>query len=121
MRRACILSDPGRSWSMLNPSWDRVDALETPVPLVDLDRLERNLDRMAAYASAHRLAVRPPIKTHKPPRVAEEQIRRGAVGVTCAPLLEAEVMAEVCQNILLAYPPVGIPKLQRLLSLPNDI
>lgn len=106
---------------MLNQSWDRVETLETPVPLVDLDKLERNLDRMADYASAHRLAVRPHIKTHKSPRIAEEQIRRGAVGVTCATLLEAEVMSEVCQNILLAYPPVGGAKLQRLLALPDHI
>lgn len=106
---------------MLNQSWDRVETLETPVPLVDLDKLERNLDRMADYASTHRLAVRPHIKTHKSPRIAEEQIRRGAVGVTCATLLEAEVMSEVCQNILLAYPPVGGAKLHRLLALPDHI
>lgn len=106
---------------MLNQLWDRVETLETPVPLVDLDKLERNLDRMATYASKHRLAVRPHIKTHKSPRIAEEQIRRGAVGVTCATLLEAEVMSEVCKDILLAYPPVGGPKLQRLLALPEHV
>jgi D-serine deaminase-like pyridoxal phosphate-dependent protein len=106
---------------MLNSSGDRVEALETPVPLVDLARLERNLDRMAAYGSAHGLALRPHIKTHKSPRIAEEQLRRGAVGVTCATLLEAEVMAEVCHDILIAYPPVGNSKLQRLLSLPSEI
>jgi D-serine deaminase-like pyridoxal phosphate-dependent protein len=93
---------------------------ETPVPLVDLDRLERNLDRMAAYTGRHGLALRPHIKTHKSPRIAAEQIRRGAVGLTCATLLEAEVMLEASNNLLLAYPPVGEPKLDRLLSLPDD-
>jgi D-serine deaminase-like pyridoxal phosphate-dependent protein len=106
---------------MMNSSWDRLDSLETPVPLVDLDRMERNLDRMATYASTHHLALRPHIKTHKSPRVAEQQLRRGAVGLTCATLLEAEVMSEVCEEILLAYPPVGAPKLQRLLSLSAEI
>jgi D-serine deaminase-like pyridoxal phosphate-dependent protein len=93
---------------------------ETPIPLVDLDRLERNLDRMAAYAARHRLTLRPHTKTHKSPRIGAEQIRRGAVGLTCATLLECEVMAEVCDDLLLAYPPVGPAKLQRLLSLPGD-
>ncbi|HEV8455099.1 MAG TPA: D-TA family PLP-dependent enzyme [Gemmatimonadales bacterium] len=93
---------------------------ETPIPLVDLDRLERNLDRMAAYAAQHGLALRPHTKTHKSPRIATEQIRRGAVGLTCATLLETEVMAEASDDLLLAYPPVGSSKLQRLLSLPRE-
>ena len=93
---------------------------ETPVPLVDLDRLERNLDRMAAYAGGHRLTLRPHTKTHKSPRIAAEQVRRGAAGLTCATLLEAEVMAEVSDHLLLAYPPVGEAKLQRLLALPES-
>jgi D-serine deaminase-like pyridoxal phosphate-dependent protein len=93
---------------------------ETPIPLVDLDRLERNLDRMAGYAARHHLALRPHTKTHKSPRIAAEQIRRGAIGLTCATLLEAEVMAEASDDLLLAYPPVGSSKLQRLLSLPEE-
>jgi D-serine deaminase-like pyridoxal phosphate-dependent protein len=93
---------------------------ETPIPLVDLDRMERNLDRMAGYATRHRLTLRPHTKTHKSPRIGAEQVRRGAVGLTCATLLEAEVMAEVCDNLLLAYPPVGNAKLHRLLSLPEE-
>jgi D-serine deaminase-like pyridoxal phosphate-dependent protein len=95
--------------------------LETPIPVVDLDRLEQNLDRMAVYTSQHNLALRPHAKTHKSPRIAAEQIRRGAVGLTCATLLEAEVMAEVSSNLLLAYPPVGRAKLHRLLTLPENI
>lgn len=102
------------------PLIEGTEALETPVPLVDLDRLERNLDRMAAYASGHGLALRPHIKTHKSPRIASEQLTRGAIGVTCATLLEAEVMSEICGDILLAYPPVGASKLDRLMSLPED-
>jgi D-serine deaminase-like pyridoxal phosphate-dependent protein len=96
-------------------------ALETPVPLVDLDRLESNLDRMAAYAQSHRLALRPHTKTHKSPLVGAEQLRRGAVGLTCATLLEVEVMAEVADDVLLAYPPVGPPKLDRLMELPAGL
>jgi D-serine deaminase-like pyridoxal phosphate-dependent protein len=97
------------------------EGLETPVPLVDLDRLERNLDRMADYARSHRLALRPHAKTHKSARIAAEQVRRGAVGLTCATPLEVEVMAEVADDILLAYPPVGPAKLERLMELPPGL
>jgi D-serine deaminase-like pyridoxal phosphate-dependent protein len=96
-------------------------SLETPVPLVDLDRLERNLDRVAAYAAEHELVLRPHTKTHKSPSIASDQLRRGAVGVTCATVREAEVMSEVAGDVLLAYPPVGAPKLRRLMALPRHV
>jgi D-serine deaminase-like pyridoxal phosphate-dependent protein len=94
--------------------------LETPVPLVDLDRLERNLDRMARYAADHGLALRPHIKTHKATRVAREQTRRGALGLTCATPREAEVMAGITGDLLLAHPPVGL-KAGRLMRLPGEV
>jgi D-serine deaminase-like pyridoxal phosphate-dependent protein len=95
--------------------------LETPVPIVDLDRLAHNLDRAAAYATAHHLALRPHIKTHKSPRIASEQLRRGAVGLTCATPFEAEVMSDVCDDILVAYPPVGRARANRLAALPETV
>lgn len=98
-----------------------LEDLETPAPVVDLDRMERNLDRMAAYAAAHGLALRPHIKTHKTPWLATEQLRRGAVGVTCATPREAEVMSEVAPDLLLAYPAVGTAKARRVAGLPADV
>jgi D-serine deaminase-like pyridoxal phosphate-dependent protein len=91
--------------------------LETPIPIVDLDRLDRNLDRAARYATEHGLALRPHIKTHKSPRIAAEQIKRGAVGVTCATPFEAEVMSQVCDDILVAYPPVGHRRAERIAAI----
>ena len=98
-----------------------IEQLETPVPVVDLDRLALNLDRMAAYAALHALRLRPHVKTHKSPRIAAEQLRRGAVGLTVATLREAEVMSEVCNDLLLAYPPIGAARLERLARLPADV
>lgn len=95
--------------------------LETPAAVVDLDRLERNLDRAAAYATAHGLALRPHVKTHKTAWIAAEQVRRGAAGVTCATPREAEVMSEVANDILLAYPPVGPARAARIAALPRDV
>ncbi|MEO6878014.1 MAG: alanine racemase, partial [Gemmatimonadaceae bacterium] len=77
--------------------------------------------RAAAYATAHRLALRPHIKTHKSPRIASEQLRRGAVGLTCATPFEAEVMSAVCDDILVAYPPVGLARANRLAALPETV
>ena len=96
-------------------------ALETPAPVVDLDRMAHNLDRMAAYAALHGLALRPHVKTHKAPRVAAEQMRLGAVGLTCATPRELEVMGDVSRDLLLAYPPVGAPRLARVLALPEAV
>ncbi len=98
-----------------------LEQLETPCALVDLDRLAHNLDRMAAYCVLHGLALRPHVKTHKSPRIAAEQLRLGAAGLTCATPRELEVMSETCSDLLLAHPPVGAAKLRRVMSLPRDV
>lgn len=97
------------------------DQLATPAAVIDLDRMAANLDRMAAYVARHGIAHRPHVKTHKTPELAREQLRRGCTGLTVATLREAEVMADVCDDLLLAYPPVGDDKLQRLLALPESV
>lgn len=89
----------------------------TPAAIVDADRMAANLDKLSRYVAAHRLALWPHTKTHKTPELAREQLRRGAAGLTVATLHEAEVMAAVTPDILLAYPPVGLPKTERLARL----
>jgi D-serine deaminase-like pyridoxal phosphate-dependent protein len=99
-----------------------VTALETPVPVIDLDRVERNLARMQAYADEHRLALRPHIKTHKLPRFAQAQVALGAVGITCQKLGEAEVMADAgLDDILISYPLIGPDKARRLAALARRV
>lgn len=98
-----------------------IEQLETPCALVDLDRLAHNLDRMAAYSVLHGLALRPHVKTHKSPRIAAEQMRLGAVGLTCATPRELEVMSATCDDLLLAHPPVGAAKVRRVLSISRDV
>ena len=73
-----------------------------------------NLDAMAAYTASRDLQLWPHTKTHKTPELAREQLQRGARGVTVATLHEAETMATVAENVLIAYPPVGEAKLKRL-------
>ena len=69
-----------------------MDGIATPAALVDLDRLEKNLERMQSYVNAHGLRLRPHTKTHKARWLAEEQARRGAAGVTVATPVEARRM-----------------------------
>ncbi len=95
--------------------------LETPAPIVDLDRLAQNLDRMAAYTALHGLSLRPHVKTHKSPRIAAEQLRLGARGLTCATPHEAEVMSDVTTDLLVAYPPVGAMRAMRLITIPDEV
>ena len=73
--------------------------------LVDHARLERNIDRMQSAATARGLRLRPHAKTHKSPELARVQIGRGAVGICCAKLGEAEVFADAgIEDIRLPYP-----------------
>ena len=96
----------------------RIDELDTPVPVVDLDIVEHNLAKMQAYCDSHGLSLRPHIKTHKIPAFAHRQVELGAKGITCQKLGEAEVMIDAgLDDILISYPLVGPAKADRLASL----
>jgi D-serine deaminase-like pyridoxal phosphate-dependent protein len=92
--------------------------LDTPCVLIDLDRVEANLQRAQAHANAHGYALRPHIKTHKLPQFARRQVELGAVGITAQKLGEAEVMADGgVTDIFLPYNILGPKKLARLKAL----
>lgn len=96
-----------------------LDALPTPAVLIDRGRALRNLDRMQAAATARGLRLRPHAKTHKSPLVARWQLERGAIGICCAKLGEAEVFAaEGVADIRLPYPlnPANAPRVLALLD-----
>lgn len=99
----------------------RIEELETPAILVDLDVLERNLQGMASYAAGHGLALRPHTKTHKIPAIAQMQRQLGSRGVTVAKVGEAEVMAAAgLDDILVHYPVFGDSKADRLALLARE-
>ena len=95
--------------------------VETPIGYVELERVRRNARRVAEYAAKHGLGWRPHVKTHKSKTIAAIQLESGARGLTVATLREAEVMASLTDDILVAYPPVGVGKLERLVALPPHI
>src|SRR6267378_5332569 len=90
----------------------------TPVAVVDEEIVERNLARMAKLAADNNVKLRPHAKTHKSAHMAQRQMAHGAVGLTCATFTEAEVFADAgVDDLLIAHPPVGRPKLERLAAL----
>jgi 3-hydroxy-D-aspartate aldolase len=94
------------------------DQLNTPVLIIDREALDRNIARMADYARAHQVALRPHAKTHKSVEVARRQITAGAIGLCCAKLGEAEALAEGhINNILITSPVVSGPGIRRLAEL----
>lgn len=99
-----------------------VREIDTPALLVDLDAMERNLARMAGHLEGTSLRLRPHAKTHKSPLLALDQIARGAVGVCCQKLGEAEVMAgDGVPDILVSSEIVAPPKLVRLAELTRKV
>jgi D-serine deaminase-like pyridoxal phosphate-dependent protein len=94
-----------------------VSEIDTPALLVDLDILERNLERVADYTRRHGLRLRPHTKTHKSIRIGKQQLAAGAAGLTVAKVSEAEVMLGAAPaDLLLAYPIIGRAKLERLME-----
>jgi D-serine deaminase-like pyridoxal phosphate-dependent protein len=100
----------------------RIDELDTPALIVDLDVVARNATRMQARCDALGVALRPHIKTHKLPVLAHLQVRTGAVGIACQKLGEAEVMAAAgLDDILMTYPLLGRAKTSRFAALAREI
>ena len=99
----------------------REEELDTPALVVDLNRLERNLDRMATAARSAGVALRPHVKTHKSVTVARMQLDRGAIGVCVQTVSEAEAMvAGGIGDVFVANEVVGAGKLRRLARLARD-
>ena len=95
-----------------------INELETPVPVVDIDKLQANITRLQTYLDEHKIANRPHIKTHKIPEITQMQMDAGAIGITCQKVSEAEVMADAgFRDIFIPYNIIGEKKLTRLMNL----
>jgi D-serine deaminase-like pyridoxal phosphate-dependent protein len=104
--KPCLLSEEGKM---------RVQELETPAAIVNLDLLDSNIHRFQEYLNEHEINNRPHIKTHKIPEIAHKQVQAGAVGITCQKLGEAEIMVQSgIRDVFLPYNILGEAKLERL-------
>ena len=99
-----------------------IDQLDTPVAVVDLDKLGANIAALQAYLDQHGIANRPHIKTHKIPEIAHMQLNAGAAGISCQKIGEAEIMAQAgIRDIFLPYNILGEAKLERLMRLARRV
>src|SRR5258705_13842351 len=83
MRPTSYPGSGGRGGRAILPAMTKAE-LPTPALLLDLDRFERNLQKMAAHVKAVGKKIRPHAKTHKCPEIARRQIAAGGVGVCVA-------------------------------------
>src|SRR6476659_5399170 len=91
--------------------------LPTPALLLDLDKFEANLARMAARIKESGKSLRPHAKAHKCVEIAKRQIAAGAIGVCVATVAEAELMAAAGIPGLLLTSPVADPlKMARIVK-----
>jgi D-serine deaminase-like pyridoxal phosphate-dependent protein len=96
----------------------RLEEVDTPALLVELDAFERNLRRMAERTAGTPLKLRPHAKTHKCPVIALKQMALGAVGVCCQKVGEAEAMVlGGVPDVYVSNEIVGASKVKRLAAL----
>lgn len=100
----------------------KIQDLDTPALIIDLDKLEFNIRDMADFARQQGVKLRPHLKSHKIPEIARLQVEKGAVGVTVAKLGEAEVMAQAgIYDLLIANQITSPAKISRLLDLAERV
>ena len=92
--------------------------LDTPALCIDLAALEANIGQAAGVCRQHGVRWRPHAKSHKCPDIAKAQLKRGAVGVCCQKVSEAEALVEGgVPDVLVANEVVGAAKVKRLAAL----
>jgi D-serine deaminase-like pyridoxal phosphate-dependent protein len=100
-----------------NAPGTRAQDLDTPCLVLDLDAMERNMKKMAAYAAEHKVLLRPHAKMHKCAEIARMQMALGAVGVCVQKVSEAEALAAGgINNIFVSNEVLHAPKLRRLVA-----
>ncbi|MGI6235249.1 MAG: alanine racemase [Christensenellales bacterium] len=94
------------------------NSFDTPVAIVDADKVKRNISKMIEKLAAYGISHRPHMKSHKTTYFAKLQLEMGASGITCAKISEAEVMVDSGINdILIANEIIGFQKCERLMKL----
>lgn len=97
---------------------DRLESLDTPSMIVDLDAMEENIRKLFSVLKPTGVDIRPHLKTTKSPILAQKLIDAGAKGGCVAKLSEAEVMAEGgIEDLFITCEIVGAPKVERLVAL----
>ena len=101
----------------------RIGEVETPALIIDLDAMEHNIRVIADCYRNKSIRLRPHVKNHKSPRILAMQMAAGGTvgGICAAKVSEAEVFAEVAENVLIANQIVGEDKIARLAALARRV
>jgi len=92
----------------------RVDLIDTPSLVIDLDAMDRNIQRMADFARKHQVRWRPHAKLHKSAELALQLQRAGAQGACVQKVAEAEALAAGgVDDITITNQVIAMPKLHR--------
>lgn len=120
----CWAQEPGKyvEKSMTSQECIRLENVRlnipTPALILDLDAFEANIHCMSILAKDKSIHLRPHCKSHKSIKIAQLQVDAGALGVSCATIGEAEVMAQgKIPGILITSPVVSSGKIARLMAL----
>ena len=103
-----------------NEVFDRIkhdSRFNTPCLVLSAELVTRNIERMATYCAQHDIKLRPHTKTHQSLKLAQLQLDHGAVGLTVAKPGEAQVMAQLGAEVLIAYPSVTQASLDTIADL----
>jgi 3-hydroxy-D-aspartate aldolase len=114
------MSDIDGTLGLMPPAWvgARLTDVDTPALLLDLDAFERNLDALHATLAGLPVRVRPHAKAHKCPEIALRQVAKGAAGICCQKVSEAEVFVRAgIVDVVVVNEIVGATKLARLARL----
>lgn len=99
-----------------------LDEVDTPALILDMDRMERNIERMAKFAKECGVSLRPHAKTHKSPEIAKIQLAAGSEGVCLQKASEVEVFADNGINDIFLTNEVVVPhKIERLARVAEKI
>src|SRR4026209_1685260 len=105
MSAAAIRTGADRTLELLSRQVGRsLSEVETPVAVVDLDRLDANPRDLQSYAHTPGIALWPHTKTHKSPEIGLRQLELGAGGLTVAKTGEAQGVQEGGAPRLPAHP-----------------
>jgi D-serine deaminase-like pyridoxal phosphate-dependent protein len=97
-----------------------LDDLPTPSLILDLDRLERNCDRMIRRAAELGVRLRPHMKTAKSAEVGRLATRDRAVGVTVSTVAEAAYFAQAGFRDITYAVGIAGPKVRPLAALQRE-
>lgn len=99
----------------------KITGLSTPALVLDVNVFKENAEEMKKLLAGTNLQLRPHYKSHKCAAIARWQVEKGAIGMTCAKVSEAEDLCDAgIEDILIANQIVDPAKIRRLCELAGN-